>query len=232
MCRFGDDQIRCNGSSGGAATALSLHALESGSADFVLNTKASENEPHINQTVFCRNRKDLMSTTGSRYAPASPCDGLSAAKASGERFVFVGKPCDVAATRKISQRDPELLDQLALSIAFFCAGTPSTKGTLRLLESMDVSDLSTLKSLRYRGNGWPGKATAITEGPDETAIERSQTYEESWGRLTKYVQWRCRVCLDHTGEFSDIAVGDPWYRTPRDGSQISCTQEAMSGVGC
>ena len=23
--------------------------------------------------------------------------------------------------------------------------------------------------------------------------------------------WRCRICPDHTGEFADISVGDPWY---------------------
>ncbi|HVR78115.1 MAG TPA: Coenzyme F420 hydrogenase/dehydrogenase, beta subunit C-terminal domain [Acidimicrobiia bacterium] len=25
-------------------------------------------------------------------------------------------------------------------------------------------------------------------------------------------EWRCYVCADHTGEFADVAVGDPWYR--------------------
>lgn len=39
------------------------------------------------------------------------------------------------------------------------------------------------------------------------------TYEESWGEiLERHRQWRCYVCADHTGEFADIAVGDPWYR--------------------
>ena len=38
------------------------------------------------------------------------------------------------------------------------------------------------------------------------------TYSESWGFLQRYRQWRCYICPDHTGEFADIAVGDPWYR--------------------
>ena len=39
------------------------------------------------------------------------------------------------------------------------------------------------------------------------------TYATSWGDiLTDYQQWRCNICADHTGEFADIAVGDPWYR--------------------
>jgi coenzyme F420 hydrogenase subunit beta len=40
------------------------------------------------------------------------------------------------------------------------------------------------------------------------------TYEESWGAiLQRHRQWRCYVCADHTGEFADISVGDPWYRS-------------------
>ena len=41
---------------------------------------------------------------------------------------------------------------------------------------------------------------------------REETYAESWGELQRHRQWRCYVCADHTGEFADIAVGDPWYR--------------------
>jgi coenzyme F420 hydrogenase subunit beta len=70
-------------------------------------------------------------------------------------------------------------------------------------------DPSDLAQLRYRGNGWPGDATAQTRGGHRSRL----SYADSWGSiLTKHVQWRCRVCLDHTGEFADIAVGDPWYR--------------------
>jgi coenzyme F420 hydrogenase subunit beta len=58
------------------------------------------------------------------------------------------------------------------------------------------------------------------------------TYAESWGDvLTKHVQWRCRLCADHTGEFADIAVGDPWYREPADGDLGSSLFLARSLLG-
>jgi coenzyme F420 hydrogenase subunit beta len=76
-----------------------------------------------------------------------------------------------------------------------------------------VDDPSSLLSLRYRGNGWPGKATAEFRTPDGGTRTRELTYEASWGDiLQKHRQWRCYVCADHTGEFADIAVGDPWHR--------------------
>ena len=43
------------------------------------------------------------------------------------------------------------------------------------------------------------------------------SYEDSWGFLQQYRPFRCHLCPDGTGEFSDISCGDPWYREPRDG---------------
>src|SRR5690606_21534066 len=66
---------------------------------------------------------------------------------------------------------------------------------------------------RYRGNGWPGNATAEIVGPDGKLERRELTYDQSWGAvLSKHRQWRCHLCIDHSGEFADIAVGDPWHR--------------------
>ena len=136
--------------------------------------------------------------TGSRYAPASPCDRLDLIEEAGKPSVFIGKPCDVAATLKARKLRSNLENKIGLTIAFFCAGTPSTNGTLAMLKQMGVDDLSRLESLRYRGKGWPGKATAVIRCEDGTVEEKQLTYEQSWGEvLTKHVQWRCR-CLLYT----------------------------------
>jgi coenzyme F420 hydrogenase subunit beta len=79
-----------------------------------------------------------------------------------------------------------------------------------------VDDPATLKSLRYRGNGWPGLATAIFQSQGGSEQTSTLTYQQSWGEvLTNHKQWRCKMCVDHTGEFADIAVGDPWHRDPK-----------------
>jgi coenzyme F420 hydrogenase subunit beta len=110
---------------------------------------------------------------------------------------------------------PRLERRLGLTIAVFCAGTPSYRGTLEMIREMGVADPHQVDSVRYRGQGWPGNAT-VTVRDQSAAQEPSSyemSYEESWGRiLQKHRQWRCYVCADHTGEFADIAVGDPWYR--------------------
>ncbi|MBW3547422.1 MAG: Coenzyme F420 hydrogenase/dehydrogenase, beta subunit C-terminal domain [Actinobacteria bacterium] len=213
-----DASVRYAGSSGGAATALALHCLQAQGMHGVLHVAARSETPYLNQTVLSRSREELLSATGSRYAPASPCDGLQTVEDAPGACVFIGKPCDVAAVAKARRLRPALDRNLGLTIAFFCAGTPSTQGTLEMIRKMGVDNLAEVDHVRYRGNGWPGMAEVkVTIGGQRQT--RQLTYDESWNQiLQKHRQWRCHVCADHTGEFADVAVGDPWYRpiTPGD----------------
>ena len=208
-----DTELRFGGSSGGAASALALFALESEKFHGVLHTAGRADVPYLNETVVSRSRADLVKRTGSRYAPASPCEGLGEIERGEGPYMFIAKPCDVAAAQNARRLRPALDRNLAITVGFFCAGTPSTNGTLEMLRAMGVPDPARLVSLRYRGNGWPGLATAVVRHPDGSETSHQKTYDETWGKiLSRHVQWRCRLCADHTGEFADIAVGDPWYR--------------------
>lgn len=207
-----DPEVRRAASSGGAATALALHCIDEESMHGVLHIRARGDVPFMNETVLSRTRVEMMDATGSRYAPASPCDRLDLVENAPGPCVFIGKPCDVAALAMARELRPELDRRIGVTIAIFCAGTPSTRGTMEMLRSMGVDDPGALRHLRYRGNGWPGDAEAIVETPQGEQSWKL-TYEESWGEiLQKHRQWRCYVCADHTGEFADVAVGDPWYR--------------------
>ena len=212
-----DPQIRHAGSSGGAATALALYAIELMGMGGALHTAARRDKAYLNETVYSTDRASLIEHTGSRYAPASPCDGLNLIAGAERPSVFIGKPCDAAAVQRARAANPQLDQKLGLVIAFFCAGAPSTRGTLELLRHVGVDDPNSVLSLRYRGKGWPGMWTvtwADSEGREHT---EQRTYAESWGFLQRYRQWRCYICPDHTGEFADIAVGDPWYREVQPG---------------
>lgn len=203
-----DPEIRFAGSSGGVATALSLHCLDEEGMYGVLHTAARQDVAYLNTTVLSRSRDDLLRASGSRYAPASPGDGLALVEQGPTPSVFVGKPCDVAGVRSAAALRPPLAQRLGLTIAVFCAGTPTTEGTLEAVRvlGLDPDDAATV---RYRGHGWPGRFTITDAKGDECSL----SYEESWGAiLQRHRQWRCMICPDHTGEFADVAVGDPWYR--------------------
>ena len=227
-----DPAIRFAGSSGGAATALSLYCIEKGGMHGVLHITARDDVPYLNRTTLSTGREELLAATGSRYAPASPFDWLHLVERAPQPCVFIGKPCDVAGVEKARSLREELDEKVGLTIALFCAGSPSTKGTLEMLQAMGVDDPSSVISLRYRGNGWPGKA-AVEFRDGGTIRTRELTYEESWGEiLEKHRPWRCRLCADHTGEFADVAVGDPWYRDISAGESGRSLILARSERGC
>jgi coenzyme F420 hydrogenase subunit beta len=110
-------------------------------------------------------------------------------------------------------------------LSFFCAGVPSHRGAEEVLEQLNV-DLAELASFRYRGNGWPGHATATkTDG-----IVASMSYEQSWGDvLARHVQLRCRICPDGVGSFADVACADAW-ETDEGGSPLFDERDGMSFI--
>ena len=199
-----DPEIRYKGSSGGLLTALALYCLERESMRFVSHSGMDEDAPWTNRTVQSRTRAALISRAGSRYAPASPCDGLREIESADGPCVFIGKPCDAAAAMMLRLERPALDRNLGLVLSFFCAGTPSTKGTLDLLKDLSI-DKASVTQLRYRGEGWPGRFKARDENG-----EKSLSYEESWGRLSQYRPLRCQLCPDGLGRVADISCGDAW----------------------
>lgn len=209
-----DPEIRFNGSSGGVASALALYCLEKEGMHGVLHSAADEMEPLANKTVLSRNRADMLSRAGSRYAPASPCDGLTLIESAPGLCAFIGKPCDVAGLRKAQSLQHELDKKIGVAIGIFCAGTPSTQATIDLLKKLRINP-GDLDELRYRGRGWPGQFSARIKNDNNQT--KTLPYKEAWGFIQKYRPYRCYLCPDSTGEFADISCGDPWYRQVRGG---------------
>lgn len=205
-----DREVRYNGSSGGAASAIALYCLERQSMHGVLHIGRDEAQPLKNKVFMSANRVDLLSRTGSRYSPASPCSGLDKIAYAPSSCVFIGKPCDVAGLQKACQLRSALSDKNRLSIGIFCAGTPSSRGTFELLKKMKIThDL--VKDIRYRGRGWPGKFRVNLIDCELSFQE--MPYMEAWGFLEKYRPYRCYLCPDGTAVHADISCGDPWYRS-------------------
>lgn len=204
-----DPEIRFRGSSGGLLTILSLYCLEVEKMGGVLHTAADENIPWKNSTRLSRSREELLSATGSRYAPAAVCDSLREVEAANAPCVVVGQPSEITALRKAQTLRPALDKKVGLAMSFFCAGSPSTQGTLDLVQKLGAS-LEDVEEIRYRGKGWPGMFSVRLKGHEKPMAER--TYAESWGFLQAYRPLSVHLCPDGTGEDADITCGDPWYR--------------------
>jgi coenzyme F420 hydrogenase subunit beta len=202
-----DETTRFEGSSGGAISALAIHALSSGLVDRVMHVAPDPDAPTRNIVVVTRTPADILAGAGSRYTASSPLAAIDAALAEGGKMAFIGKPCDASALRRLARSDPRVDAHVPLVIAFFCGGIPSHDGVGRILKTLKV-DMEEVTAFRYRGRGWPGKAAALTA--DRGSFEMS--YHESWGgHLSKEVQFRCKICPDAVGGVADIACADAWY---------------------
>jgi coenzyme F420 hydrogenase subunit beta len=205
-----DKAIRFDGSSGGLATALALYCIENEGMRGVVHVGNDDEEQFKNKSIFSRTKGELLAATGSRYSPASPCDHLQAIEDADGACVFIGKPCDIEGLRKTQAIRPELSKNVGVAIGIFCAGTPSTQGTIDLLAKHGIN-YEDVVEIRYRGRGWPGSfSVRLNNDPEWKELA---TYEEAWGFLQAYRPYRCHICPDGTSEFADISCGDPWYRS-------------------
>ena len=223
-----DHEIRFSGSSGGVITALALYCLEQECMHGVLHIAQDADHPLRNKTRLSRTRAELLTSTGSRYAPAATCDRLDLVEHADGACVVVGQPSEITALQKARRLRPELDRNTGLTISFFCAGSPSTHGTVQLLKSMGI-DPAEVTSFRYRGNGWPGNFAVTVRG--ETAPTHFRTYQESWGLVEAYRPFSTHLCPDGTGEDADISCGDPWYREVREGEPGSSIVVARTERG-
>ena len=201
-------EIRHNGSSGGVITGFAKFLLEKQLVDFVVGTRVSEGDPLALKTVAIRDPEQVISLGGSRYYPSSPlCNILSLMKENDGKCLFIGRPCDVRALKRFIADNESLSARFLLFVSFFCAGTPTKTGTLAILNKFGVNEES-LQAFRYRGDGWPGYATAVTQ----TGASYKMSYQDSWNeQLSPHVLWRCRLCPDGVGEAADLVCADAWH---------------------
>ena len=202
-----DPRLRHKGSSGGLLSALLLHALEQGLVDAVVEVGPDPARPTANQIILSTSKSDILDGAGSRYAPSSPLHQINELLEYDGRLAFVGKPCDVSALRLYGRLDRRVGERFPLILSFFCAGVPSLDRSDAVVRKLGLEPQS-LKSFRYRGEGWPGDAKAVgTDG-----AERRMSYADSWGgELSKEVQFRCKICPDAVGGSADLVCADAWF---------------------
>jgi coenzyme F420 hydrogenase subunit beta len=208
-CRAGhstDPALRRQASSGGGISALLVHLLETRAVDRVIQVAASGTVPVANEIVLSVTEAEVFAAAGSRYAPSAPLARLEEILEASGVTAFVGKPCDVAALRAIAKRDPRVDAKIPWMLSFLCAGVPSQAGAEAVVAELGVAP-EDLAAFRYRGDGWPGYATATRR---DGRAER-MSYNDSWGDiLTRHVQFRCRICPDGVGGAADAVCADAW----------------------
>jgi coenzyme F420 hydrogenase subunit beta len=204
-----ESKVRYKASSGGVVTGLLIYALEHGIIDGALVTRMNKERPWEPEPFIARTRDEIIEASKSKYCPVPANimikELLSAQE--GERFAVVGLPCHIQGIRKAEQAYKKLRARVVIHIGLFCSHTDTFWQTDYLLKSMDVSK-DDLKSIRYRGGGWPGTMSVQLKSGRESSVPFHKA-------IFPHIVWfnamnRCLYCCDLTAELADISVGDPW----------------------
>lgn len=197
---------RFRAASGGALTEIAIFLLESNRVDAVIQVGVNPADPTNTVVNISKNRDDVLRNCGSRYSISTPLKNIIQIVDRDKKYAFIGKPCDVMAIKRYLLNNKQMSDNILYTLSFFCAGEPSVEAQNKMLARMQVSKDECSK-LTYRGNGWPGFTTAITND----GIEHKMEYKEAWGQyLGRDIRYCCRFCMDGTGELADIVCADFW----------------------
>ncbi len=201
-----DEMVRRKASSGGVLTEVAVFLLESGLVDEIIHIGVDPQNQTKTKIFYSKTAAEVLEHCGSRYTISSPLMEVGQIDRS-KKYAFIGKPCDVTALRNYLEAEPELKKNFVYLLSFFCMGLPSQQAQEKLLRALNCTK-DTCSSLTYRGNGWPGYATAI----DLDGNVHRMDYASSWGNfLGRDVMTACKFCLDGIGEMSDISCGDAWH---------------------
>lgn len=229
-----NSDVRFRGASGGMATALLMHALQSGTIDCALLAGFSKNAPWRTEARLATTPAEIAGAAQSKYACVPVNTLLGEALAAGYKKIgVVGLPCHIHALRKIQlHREPAgLADKLSLTIGLLCASQFYFEGTRHLLtEWCKIDDFSVIKEISYRGGGWPGHFVVnLNDGRTVTVDRHKYVYHLLIGI---YKRDRCEMCIDWSAELADISVGDYWHPLMKPGEEqgtSSCIIRSEAG---
>ena len=131
-----------------------------------------------------------------------------------KRLLIVGTPCQLYALEKYARKKCEELFILCI----FCKQQKTFESTrfIAKLAGVKLNQISDLKTVSYRGAGWPGYC--VLNG-------KSVPYGIAAGMPFGKKLWSvpgCDVCGNPFGEHADITVFDPWIidKSNEDGRNV------------
>lgn len=193
FARAGDAGVRAHGQYGGVVTALTAFAVRAGVVGAAVLTGGGPTD--FPRPVVARDADAVAATAGTKY---TACPTLAPVarllREMSEPLAVVGRPCQVAAARKVEAKADR--GPLGLVVGLFCfwalapdfyrfiASRPELAGTTRI----DIPK--------------EGGVTFSRDGRTRTV---------PLDEVRPFIRPACQSCLDPTAEWADVAVGSTEY---------------------
>lgn len=209
-----DEEVRRRASSGGLATAIARAFVQAGGS--VCSCAFSEG---VFRFAFAEEENEVDRFTGSKYVKSAPlgiyCE-LKTRLTAGQRVLFIGLPCQVAAAKLFVGVSAQ---KNLYTVDLICHGTPSPALLHSFLSQYGMSTAQ-IENMTFRN-----KNHFALENFDEPIAEKyaSDRYTIAFLHCLTYTEncYRCQYAREE--RVSDLTLGDAW------GSELS-PEERSRGV--
>jgi coenzyme F420-reducing hydrogenase beta subunit len=185
---------RQRGQYGGVVTALTAFAIRAGSVSAAVMTAGAPTD--FPRPIVARDAGAVMAAAGTKYTACATLTPLAGLMREGETALgIVGRPCQVAAVRKIQSR-AEGDGGIRLVIGLFCfwALSPDFYRFVRSRE--ELNGAAKIDIPKDGGIVFSGAGRSVTVPLEE---------------IRPFIRPACQSCFDPTAEFADLAVGSTEY---------------------
>lgn len=208
---------RALAASGGTTSALLVHGLDTGAFDGAVVCKTVLEEGRVRARFsIATTASEVLDARGSKYVEVTFIrEVLPLIKAFPGRLAVVGLPCDITALRRRAERDPDVADKIALTVALVCGHNSRTGLIDNVTARIEQRAGKALSGYRFRVGHWRGQIEATFA---DGSVERYPTRRfNDYQNLYFFCERKCLACHDHYGYDADVSVGDVWlYRLERD----------------
>lgn len=170
-------------------------------------------------TFIARNKEEVLSAKGSKYAPVTMAGIVDSIKNKDGKFVIVGLPCHIHGFRKLELIDKKFKQKIFAYFGLYCSCGRTFYLTDYTLKNNCISR-DQLTYFAYRDNGCMGnlhiqyveknslsRIHNISENKFVTSLQIP--YQKYYLTLRSFFNvHRCLYCIDHFAELSDISFGN------------------------
>ena len=214
-----DKEIRYHCTSGGMTSQFIIYLLEKKIIEGAIVTKFNNKNPLMENTFIARNKEEVLSAKGSKYAPVTMAGIVDSIKNKDGKFVIVGLPCHIHGFRKLELIDKKFKQKIFAYFGLYCSCGRTFYLTDYTLKNNCISR-DQLTYFAYRDNGCMGnlhiqyveknslsRIHNISENKFVTSLQIP--YQKYYLTLRSFFNvHRCLYCIDHFAELSDISFGD------------------------
>lgn len=215
-----DNRIRQEATSGGTVTALLVHLLESGAIDGAIVVSSDENILWKGKPILALSKEEILAATKSKYSIVGTNSVLKTIRNRDGRYAVVGLPCHIHGIQKARLLDKRICDRVVLTIGLLCHAAIEHDAFEVIWQSLGDYRNDAKKFISRVGKH-PGTPHVVLADGSLMPVYFSKmrkfrpTSMDMINILYRlFTPARCLTCYDATAEFADIAVGDPWMKSP------------------